>query len=78
VIKRAKIQIHRVSTQSDIGYVYMSSGPAVTSDLNVAAIFRYNLTEGAVSASQVRFEAEGYAPASLGFNVPAAQSMKNY
>jgi len=78
VTKRAKIQIYRVSTQSYIGYVYMSSGPAVTSDPNVAATFRYNLTAGAASASQVRFEVEGYAPASLGFNVPAAQSMKNY
>ncbi|KAM7219093.1 hypothetical protein V8F06_005531 [Rhypophila decipiens] len=77
VERRARIQVLRKSTNSAVGWIYMSNGPAIGSDPTMAVPVRFNLTAGATTASKVRFEIEGYNGA-LSFSVPVSQRLENY
>lgn len=78
VTKRAMIQVFRKSTDAAVGWMYMSNGPAITSDPTLAGVVRFDVLEGVKTASQLRLTPEGYSPAALGFNVPASQSLGAY
>ncbi|KAK3315942.1 hypothetical protein B0H66DRAFT_604248 [Apodospora peruviana] len=78
VTRRAMIQVFRVSTNVPVGWIYMSSGPSITTDPTIATVFGFDVAEGAATASTVRFSPEGYSPAALGFNVPATQRLENF
>lgn len=78
VQRRALIQVVRVSNGSPVGYLYMSNGPAITSDPTLAVVVRFNTTEGAETTSSVRFQPEGYGDAGLAFSIPTSATLKDY
>lgn len=78
VTKRAKIQVFRTSNGATVGWMYLSSGPAITSDPSIAGVVSYEILEGATSASQVRFTLETSSSTAPGFTAPRSIGLENY
>ncbi|KAK4160372.1 hypothetical protein QBC43DRAFT_338321 [Cladorrhinum sp. PSN259] len=78
VAKRALVQVLRKDTGSAAGWLYMSSGPAITTDPTVAVPISFSVSSDATTATRLRFSPEGYSPNVLGFNTPASVELRNY
>lgn len=65
--QRATIEVLRKDTGASIGWLYMSSGPAITTDATQAVPINFTLTPGATKGSAVRISVEGVTPSALGF-----------
>ncbi len=72
--QHVKIAVYRVSTGQRDGYLYLSNGPAVTTDVNTAMTVDITSTGG---ASKLRLTPAGGSDA-LGFNVAASKELKDY
>ncbi len=72
--QHVRIAVYRVSTGQRDGYIYLSNGPAVTTDVNAAITVDITSTGG---ASTLRLTPAGGSVA-LGFSVTANQELKNY
>ncbi len=68
-----KIAVHRASNDDLVGYVYLSNGPAVSSDVKNAVTVGISSTGG---TSRLRLTPAGGSVA-LGFNVPATRELKD-
>ncbi len=71
--QHVKIAVYRVSTGQRDGYIYLSNGPAITTDVNAAITVDITSTGG---ASTLRLTPAGSSVA-LGFSVAASQELKN-
>jgi hypothetical protein len=72
------IAVYRKSSGAKVGYVYMSSGPAITTDPTLAVVVAFTLPAGETPAKALRLLPEGYSPAALGFNCPNTQELRNF
>jgi hypothetical protein len=61
-----------------VGWLYFSSGPAITSAQASAAVLNISLPAGVTNPTQLRIDFESASPPTLGFNVPASQDLGNY
>ncbi|KAM7187516.1 hypothetical protein V8F33_011163 [Rhypophila sp. PSN 637] len=77
VERRALLQVISKSTNAAVGWIYISNGPAITSDPTRAVPVSFNLTTGATTASTVRLVFEGYNGA-LSFSAPASVRLENF
>ena len=75
---RAMIAVYRKSSGAKVGYVYMSSGPAITTDPTLAVVVAFTLPAGETPAKALRLLPEGYSPAALGFNCLNTQELRNF
>lgn len=78
VAQRAIISVHHKGTGALVGYVYMSSGPAITTDRTLAAVVKFDMPAGATTASKLRLLVEGYSPSALSFQCPVNLELQNY
>ncbi|KAK3681779.1 hypothetical protein B0T22DRAFT_485250 [Podospora appendiculata] len=63
----AKIEVLRKDTQASVGWLYFSSGPAITTNAALGASFEITLPGSATSSSGVHISAPGNTPSALGF-----------
>ncbi|KAK4182806.1 hypothetical protein QBC35DRAFT_545952 [Podospora australis] len=76
VTLQAKIAVHRKSTGDRVGYVYLSSGPAITADAARGSTVKITVPGG--SATQLRIVPDEDPTLALGFNVPASQDLQYF
>ncbi|KAG7285732.1 hypothetical protein NEMBOFW57_008026 [Staphylotrichum longicolle] len=78
VPQRAIISVHHKGTGALVGYVYMSSGPAITTDRTLAAVVKFDMPAGATGARRLRLQVEGDSPSALSFHCPVSLELQNY
>lgn len=78
VTKRIQIQVLRKSTMAVVGWIYFSTGPAITADAAAAASFNINLLSGAATGSQLRIAFEAASPPTMGLNCAASRNLGDY
>lgn len=77
VTQKTKIAVHRKSTGDRVGYMYLSAGPAITSDANAALTVDITVPGGATTATMLRLIPAGNSVA-LGFQVSASRELRDY
>ncbi|KAK3331611.1 hypothetical protein B0T19DRAFT_472670 [Cercophora scortea] len=63
----AKIEILRKDTEASVGWLYLSTGPAITTNSALAASVEFTITAGATANSGVHISIPGNTPSALGF-----------
>lgn len=74
VPQKVRIAVQRASTGAQVGYIYLSNGPAISTDVNAAITVDITATGG---ASTLRLTPAGGSVA-LGFNVAATRELKDF
>lgn len=78
--RQFRIEILRADTGLPVGYIYDSSGPAITNLLTAATRFHIRLPIGQTSATSLDILVEGMGNPSkgLGFNYPSSRELENF
>lgn len=77
VTLKVRIAVHRKSTDERIGYVYLSNGPAIATDANLAITMDFTVPGGATTGRMLRLVPTGQSLA-LAFNVPASRELRDF
>ncbi|KAK3995724.1 hypothetical protein QBC44DRAFT_387912 [Cladorrhinum sp. PSN332] len=78
IAKRAMVQVLRKSTGAGVGWLYMSSGPGITTDPTLAAVVGFSISSDTTTASKVRISVQGYSPYALGFDGVISRELQGF